>query len=772
MPKWYEDPSLGRGLADFGAGIGKMFEPDHLETFAQEQAIRDRFARARESRSIQNALKQARLQAKLKEEYAIRSEGRESEAEKAAREREQALRTQGIMAAADQEAPLTFMGEGPNIDGSAGVITPTPHTSPESAMRALGARGGEAGARAALMRMLHSGLGHEGWTNILTSEEGAPARKRTTDAARRSEETYGASPEFFDAMGKRAAGMTAQSEFEQKENLQKLFPDYPAFISDTFGQLSKELQGQRPDFAPVPKETLAKMPPAVKAAYDKYLQAISKGDMKTAATHAQTVEVAYPGFFQEFKDPWFGDPSVSVDPSVLPGFGGAAPTTGGPGGAAAATGGGVPGAGGVAPGALRWGGPGQGALAAVQAQREEAERARAAAEAAELGLDLGPEAQFDYGPEDLTLDLGPQSVGSAGIAAALEKANAAAGVSPQDTLPALEAPAPRLAGHAARRAQAAGGVRPTTFEWLSQGTPTSGHAARLRREPQPAGPRGPAPMSGHAGRLRGGEVQGGQSPSPGQDMLDALLGGWDSFRDFERGFDQNTANFGRNVQAEMSAAGIGNPLDALLGPPRTPAGGAPVGTGGGGGLGGPTLTPQGPPTSLGGTLKNRDRQSRDSSFRGAVKRLIEREGGSQVFDDRGKTGEYSKFGINEQSHPDVDVENLTQAQAEDIYYTKYYEPIHGDTLATVSPRLMEHTFDFAVNSGPARAIKTLQEVVGATPDGAMGPQTKQAVRDFVEKWGEDDLLENYLLERRRFLKGLDGWKRFGRGWSKRLESLG
>jgi len=37
-------------------------------------------------------------------------------------------------------------------------------------------------------------------------------------------------------------------------------------------------------------------------------------------------------------------------------------------------------------------------------------------------------------------------------------------------------------------------------------------------------------------------------------------------------------------------------------------------------------------------------------------------------------------------------------------------------------------FDFAVNSGPARAVKTLQRIVGVPADGVMGAMTLDAVR--------------------------------------------
>src|SRR4051812_49409881 len=59
-----------------------------------------------------------------------------------------------------------------------------------------------------------------------------------------------------------------------------------------------------------------------------------------------------------------------------------------------------------------------------------------------------------------------------------------------------------------------------------------------------------------------------------------------------------------------------------------------------------------------------------------------------------------------------------------IYAEDYWQPIRGDDL----PAGVDYcVFDFAVNSGPTRAVKFLQRAVGAKDDGAIGDKTLSAV---------------------------------------------
>ncbi|RVE85900.1 hypothetical protein CN235_29700 [Sinorhizobium meliloti] len=73
------------------------------------------------------------------------------------------------------------------------------------------------------------------------------------------------------------------------------------------------------------------------------------------------------------------------------------------------------------------------------------------------------------------------------------------------------------------------------------------------------------------------------------------------------------------------------------------------------------------------------------------------------------------------------VRAMSREEAADIYRRSYCPQCGVDLLP---PGLDYAVFDFGVNSGPARAVKTLQKVVGVREDGHVGEQTLAAVRKF------------------------------------------
>lgn len=112
------------------------------------------------------------------------------------------------------------------------------------------------------------------------------------------------------------------------------------------------------------------------------------------------------------------------------------------------------------------------------------------------------------------------------------------------------------------------------------------------------------------------------------------------------------------------------------------------------------------------------------------------------------------------------VKALTLKEAEEIYRRSYWTQSGGDLLPV---GLDYAAFDFGVNSGPARAVKSLQKVVGVTQDGIVGGQTVAAVQAY--KGGVPALIRAYCDERMRFLRSLGGAQGFsanGRGWTIRV----
>lgn len=90
----------------------------------------------------------------------------------------------------------------------------------------------------------------------------------------------------------------------------------------------------------------------------------------------------------------------------------------------------------------------------------------------------------------------------------------------------------------------------------------------------------------------------------------------------------------------------------------------------------------------------------------------------------GDLGGPTRYGIDQASHPNVDIKRLTREQALEIYRHDYWSKIKGDDIAEPLDMVV---MDIAVNNGVGRASKWLQEAVGAIPDGIIGPKTLRAV---------------------------------------------
>lgn len=114
--------------------------------------------------------------------------------------------------------------------------------------------------------------------------------------------------------------------------------------------------------------------------------------------------------------------------------------------------------------------------------------------------------------------------------------------------------------------------------------------------------------------------------------------------------------------------------------------------------------------------------------------------------------------------PKSEVKNLKKQEAAKIYEANYWKAVRGDDL----PSGVDcYTMDYGVNSGPSRAIRDLQAVLGVTVDGVIGPNTLEALRK------SDPLKVVTELHGRRmaFLKSLKTWGTFGKGWTRRTESV-
>ena len=126
----------------------------------------------------------------------------------------------------------------------------------------------------------------------------------------------------------------------------------------------------------------------------------------------------------------------------------------------------------------------------------------------------------------------------------------------------------------------------------------------------------------------------------------------------------------------------------------------------------------------------------------------------------------TKYGISAAAYPSLNIAQLTLADAQDIYRRDYWLKVNADQLP---PALALLVFDAAVNSGPDRAVKWLQTVLGVSADGIVGPLTLAAARAAAGR-GATVLVE-YQAQRLLFLTGLPTWRTFGLGWTRRVCSV-
>ncbi|SER62699.1 Predicted Peptidoglycan domain-containing protein [Faunimonas pinastri] len=160
-----------------------------------------------------------------------------------------------------------------------------------------------------------------------------------------------------------------------------------------------------------------------------------------------------------------------------------------------------------------------------------------------------------------------------------------------------------------------------------------------------------------------------------------------------------------------------------------------------------------------------------ADFEPSLKVTLAYEGG--VSDHPLDPGGLTKAGVTQATYdawrklqkvPMRSVTMVTDAEIRSIYRDGYWGVVRGDELPS---GIDFAVFDFAVNSGPARAAKSLQKAVGASADGVIGNLTLAAVIDAARK-DEEAVIRIICEDRLAFMKSLSTWATFGTGWTRRV----
>lgn len=163
-----------------------------------------------------------------------------------------------------------------------------------------------------------------------------------------------------------------------------------------------------------------------------------------------------------------------------------------------------------------------------------------------------------------------------------------------------------------------------------------------------------------------------------------------------------------------------------------------------------------------------------SNFDKSLAEVLKHEGGYVNHPD--DPGGMTNLGVTKDAYEEwvgykVDeriMRSLTVNHVRALYRANYWKVVKGDELPA---GLDLCVFDFAVNAGPARAARMLQLMVGANPDGRIGPVTIATVRKYVTEHDVPHAINRYQDLRMGYYQKLKHFRTFGRGWTRRVKEV-
>lgn len=131
---------------------------------------------------------------------------------------------------------------------------------------------------------------------------------------------------------------------------------------------------------------------------------------------------------------------------------------------------------------------------------------------------------------------------------------------------------------------------------------------------------------------------------------------------------------------------------------------------------------------------------------------------------------HSKYGVTRPTlkryNGRTDIENLTKIQAKDIIYKLYWLEFGLDRFIDKRSALL--VLDFLYNSNPTNATKQIQKAIGNSATGSL------SISDIakINYMGYKEFYKVYSKQRLGYMKSLESWNKFGRGWTNRINELG
>jgi len=163
-------------------------------------------------------------------------------------------------------------------------------------------------------------------------------------------------------------------------------------------------------------------------------------------------------------------------------------------------------------------------------------------------------------------------------------------------------------------------------------------------------------------------------------------------------------------------------------------------------------------------------------FQPAFEKMLENEGGYQLHHVPGDRGGRTYAGISERSFPDwagwkilaekTQDQRALEVLTQSLYLNKFWKPIQGNYIK--HQQVANSLFDFAVNTGVPRAVRLAQIVVGAHPDGVMGPKTLEALNSTDPHTFQAGFMLAKIDRYRRIAAADPSQRKFLLGWINRV----
>lgn len=171
-----------------------------------------------------------------------------------------------------------------------------------------------------------------------------------------------------------------------------------------------------------------------------------------------------------------------------------------------------------------------------------------------------------------------------------------------------------------------------------------------------------------------------------------------------------------------------------------------------------------------------------TGFKNAIRYILDVEGGysdynSSTGDPRTNLGiiqsEYDDYrqskGLNQQS-----VKNITQDEAEEIYFNNYWVPTKSEIIYKNYPKTAIAIFDFAVNSGVSGASSVVAKTLGISST-RFDTNMVNAIMNTAGSMGDAQFFRNLIQQRRINYKDIIKRKPqkavYDQGWQNRMDKL-